>query len=695
MDDEDVHTRTTPTSISQHDQILEHEIEAKRCQNYEQVLQQLETCNKIHCTERPNTELTSLSLCAGASGDLGSIRMMELLSKTLPVCPSLEYLYIHGGGVRRIGAKVSKALQATLTGCTSLRTLRASQFPGTHCIPIAQHVAKTSSLTALNLKSCEMGLQGGMAVAKMVSKNRSLRRLTLDFCLIQLPACAEIGKSLGKNTTLEYLSMASCVYPDIKQGRLPTAAAYTWTNFDAFTQGLRHNSTLKTIILSSNYLYCKGVCALMDALQGNTTLENLSLARCQIAGPGGKAVAEWLQCNTTLRRLNLAVNHIGDEGATAMAKALGCNSTLQLLQLGCRDFSPTGAEVFAESGLRNNSSLTALDLAGLSGGASGIILRQLCSNTTLEYLNISSFQEIVDEHLGPLVHFLQTNRTLKHLNIEKCVYSGLNANFPSTTSYESVCDALAANTSLRGLRISSDKEQTDILLAEMLMKNTCLLSLTVESSQNIHHLHTLAAIRSHPTLQSAKFLRMSETFCLPEVYDKKCALIAGIVRDNVHIKELVTGPSSDFDVYGPAKAQKDGRNGGIQIGKALLDVPRYHTLNLDLHDMHMWPEAVSLGLPEWDKYHNKITWSDDNVQRYIRCLHLDKILAFVMCQHARLGEDSWTRHLTAELLRAIVWCYFSMPLDYMFDPSAVEDASFWDMMRMPALYKHGGLFADS
>ncbi len=55
---------------------------------------------------------------------------------------------------------------------------------------------------------------------------------------------------------------------------------------------------------------------------------------------------------------------------------------------------------------------------------------------------------------------------------------------------------------------------------------------------------------------------------------------------------------------------------------------------------------------------------DDRALSEIRCVHQEKLTAFLMASHKRLGAKSAGRHLSSDCVRATVMCYFGLPIRY-------------------------------
>jgi hypothetical protein len=106
----------------------------------------------------------------------------------------------------------------------------------------------------------------------------------------------------------------------------------------------------------------------------------------------------------------------------------------------------------------------------------------------------------------------------------------------------------------------------------------------------------------------------------------------------------------------------------VRIGEALRDCPRFHVFNL--HTMFPTSScvrvaqfAMDLGMPRQDAYGK--SWDIDFILRYLQDVHFDKILAFSMGHHLRLGAASPVVALSGDLVNAIILSFFRLPHNYL------------------------------
>jgi hypothetical protein len=101
----------------------------------------------------------------------------------------------------------------------------------------------------------------------------------------------------------------------------------------------------------------------------------------------------------------------------------------------------------------------------------------------------------------------------------------------------------------------------------------------------------------------------------------------------------------------------------VAIGKALLEAPRLRPLKLS--GVGLSKVADRLGLPACATEESE--WPDATVAEYIHGLNLDKITAYAMSQHHRLGAESLARNLSADCARMVVLSYFGLRVDFVPD----------------------------
>ena len=158
----------------------------------------------------------------------------------------------------------------------------------------------------------------------------------------------------------------------------------------ALARALLKNSTLKCLVLGSNFIRDSGARAFADALQKNSSLTQLDVSENDIGDLGTEAICKALQSNHVMTHLILRSNTIDDSGVEALARALQSPATqLSCLDLAGCNITSLGVETLAGA-LQTNRSLTHLDLASSFRSCSAkALVRALQSNRSLTHLNLS------------------------------------------------------------------------------------------------------------------------------------------------------------------------------------------------------------------------------------------------------------------------------------------------------------------
>ena len=295
----------------------------------------------------------------------------------------------------------------------------------------------TIHLTALRLPNNGLTEDSSDALAGILrSQNETIR--TLD--LTENPL-----KASGLNLLIDPLihdhppSKLSCL--NLTSTMLGSQGA------TALARVLKHNHSLKTLILANNNLGSKGIKTIAPALEQNPHLEVLDVSCNKINSKGGNVLAKAIETNpkSKIKTLDISSNKIGDvgvqafaqlllfdtqmedlfaqsihigiEGAIHMAKVLEYNYTLRRLKLGGNQISPLGTRFLME-GLAKNTS-TALEILDLSWNAIGPegakqVAEVLKENSKLTSVNLEGNQ-IGNIGCESLAKALKYNFSLKEL----------------------------------------------------------------------------------------------------------------------------------------------------------------------------------------------------------------------------------------------------------------------------------------
>ena len=149
----------------------------------------------------------------------------------------------------------------------------------------------------------------------------------------------------------------------------------------------------------------------------------LHLQDNKITAEGMTVLAPALKDNAKLRALYLHGNHFSDKGIYELIQVLmSNNNTLEILGLNSTGLTDVGAEDLSAM-LQQNKALKRLQLEGNQIDTRGML--HLCEaltndNTTLEQLEMADNKLVTDSSVDYLVKMIQTNRSLKVLDMRNC-----------------------------------------------------------------------------------------------------------------------------------------------------------------------------------------------------------------------------------------------------------------------------------
>ena len=188
-----------------------------------------------------------------------------------------------------------------------------------------------------------------------------------------------ILESLLTNCRLVTLQLRGSVLPNI-------VLKITQESGPVLCQMLQRNKTLTELDLSWNRgVSDTGAFFIAEGLKLNTSLRTLQLRDCGISAEGAKFISGALEINTSLEVINLSYNELGHTGVGYLANALKQNDCLKKLHLGHCGITDRGLELLAVA-LTVNKSLEVLLLHGndsISVGGLSVLTEHLKRNIGL------------------------------------------------------------------------------------------------------------------------------------------------------------------------------------------------------------------------------------------------------------------------------------------------------------------------
>ena len=257
-----------------------------------------------------------LSLLLNNVTEKGALRLAEALSKSTLLGFSIyaTQLDLHDCCIGDSGAE---HFASALESCQNLTSICIAQNGVTNLglEKILRGVAVNPVITFMDLHSNLIDKTGAAKVAVFLLSNTSLKHLILDENHgIGSEGAKEIAAALCQNSTLETLSLKSCGIS--KKGA------------ERFATTLSQNTTLRGLRLCGNVdIGDDGVELISRGLRENTSLQTLDLSSCGVGDEGCAQIAEALVGNTTLTHLALQKNEIGVGGALALSGTLALDTS--------------------------------------------------------------------------------------------------------------------------------------------------------------------------------------------------------------------------------------------------------------------------------------------------------------------------------------------------------------------------------
>jgi hypothetical protein len=379
----------------------------------------------------------------------------------------------------------------------------------------------------------------------------------------------------------------------------------------------------------------------------------------------------FMQCLTKARFL---CRKIAAKGRlTAVCRALATNSTLRRIDLGFLNErnregdNHNSRNRLAQEDVKDirfavihNSRLETLGLRAalcpdvdMSPFASA-----LAHNKHLIHLDLSH-NPLSDEGAQTLGEALAANCSLKYVNLE----------FMEATqdAYWSLCTGLASNRCLLVLRLGwmygEDHEEAVGYLVEHNTKLQCLAirrkqDEEEEDEDGPYHLggmhceyeFLIEAVALNTTLQS---------LTLGSVGRVTAFGIIGLLQENSTLRELDANCTrAYYDSYDDHSSRVLCGSPSPHLALALKDHPRYFLLGRMVFPTDSRHTVLrSLGLAEEQ--------DASVIERRIHLWHLQKVMAFAMAQHSRLGQVSEAQQLGKDCADMAMMMYFGLPLDYV------------------------------
>jgi hypothetical protein len=617
------------------------------CLNLEDISTEAELIEFL--TKTTNSVVTELHLTSEQCHMLARENMAEMLKLLTSHLTSLDVLQLDGRlhGSQHISEEELDVGLKILAASSTVRTLvwtdsglgnfDYSMEEG----PFATHVMHLTSLTSLDL-SGNGKLTCYDLLGQVLSRNSSLTYLIFGGRGIG----DEIGRALCNTTSLQTLDLR--------------CSDLTLQDCSTFLQGIMNNSSLHTLLLDANeHITDEGLHGLVCGLCQHPGLRNLELGHYNIGEASCEALGMLVERSSVLQQLWLP-QCVGGKSWERLGLALGKNNSLRVLNLNSCTMAKNDYKAIGQ-GLMENTTLETLDLTytrnheNTDGTPALPIFKALAINTTLKLL-IFNNNNIADEAATALADSLTSN---KNMSLQ---YLGISGHAITSAGMMLLCKALATNTSVVVLWLGEVHEQDSVMaICNLLKSNTTLQELSMSLGNHGHFQEADISICTFCIFDALGHNTSLQSFYLTLGCETNAALwgaFARMLRHNVVLSHVHMSGNLWEGI--PASCW-------FPVLDTLHDHPRHHSLCLEgginlLHAINNCNEPNKIiyatYLSHADKEEHKKLLSQ------IHSAHADKLLAFLMAAHTRLGIDSiWTR-LSNDCLLAVALCYFGLPLHY-------------------------------
>jgi Ran GTPase-activating protein (RanGAP) involved in mRNA processing and transport len=225
-------------------------------------------------------------------------------------------------------------------------TLLARGRPAAERLPQLQHELKRHG-QALNLQDYYLGPEGAESLAAALATNTSLTRVDLCSCQVRDAGATALAAVLESHASITDINLCN--------NRIRAAGAFS------LATALKNNTTLTAIALGThpfgldwehnkdlyqNQIDLNGAAELADVLKGRTPLRRLNLRGNRLCDAGVTFLADAVSQNTRLTELDVSHNAMGELGLDALVNALTANTSLTAVNLGNNPFESASGGKF-------------------------------------------------------------------------------------------------------------------------------------------------------------------------------------------------------------------------------------------------------------------------------------------------------------------------------------------------------------
>ena len=337
----------------------------------------------------------------------------------------VEDLESYDGGIKRFS--ITNAM------------LPPSPFFSTSIMPVLE--ANITTITSLELVSCDLKSTDVEFISRYIKKNKSLSILNLSrnelFGNDENTAAKHLAKSMKKHQELSFVDLS-------KTG--------LGMNNDGIKIILEGSKGINSLVVNDNAFDKEGLALVTNFLWRKNEVSEFSMAGAGIGEEKeGKTKArilrDALEKNTTLEQLCLARNDLGSNERVLSIVMSGIKESVSLTYI---DLSGNGIKKMPAiksiaKYLASNPALVELDLSHnrIPAKIASTLIKALEENTTLQHLSLVD-NRIGDTDVPAIVDMLKKNTTLRSLDLK-------HNNIKSNTSgrkdlFKAICDTTSLDS---------------------------------------------------------------------------------------------------------------------------------------------------------------------------------------------------------------------------------------------------------
>ena len=323
--------------------------------------------------------------------------------------------------------------------------LPTSPFFATKVMPILE--ANITTITTLELQSCDLNSNDISNVSKFVKKNKLLGVLNLSWNNLfgneENSSAKQLAKSMKKHPELSYVNLSN---------------TGLGKNNEALKIILEGSKEINSLILDDNTFDKEGIALVTNMLKKKNTVAEFSLGSVGIGeGKKGKTKArmlrDTLEKNTSLEQICLARNDLGSDERVLSIVMSGIKESVSLshIDLSGNKIKKMSSIKLIAKYLASNPALVELNLGynKIPAKSASILIKALEENTTLEHLSLAG-NNIANKNVPAIIDVLQNNTTLRSLDLKD------NKIKSNTTGRDDLFKAICDTTSLDSIANNSN-----------------------------------------------------------------------------------------------------------------------------------------------------------------------------------------------------------------------------------------------